>query len=577
MNIFERLRQDIIHAGRTLQIEEEYLQNANVEMPRDTSNGDLSTSIAMILAAKLAAKPLELALQFKELLLNVPYIAGIEVAKPGFINFTLKNETWHECIMKLVKDEEGFKMVDIGKGQSINIEYVSANPTGPLHIGHTRCAVYGDALARLLAHCGYKVTKEYYINDAGSQIDALTKTVLLRYEEILTGKKAEIPPGLYPGEYLIEVGARLANEFGDKILVMAQKEQQKLVKEFAVSEMMKKIKEDLLSLGIEHEVFFSEASLHESGKILEAVQILKAKGLVYEGSLPAPKGKLGEEWTEREQLLFKSTTFGDSQDRPLQKSLGEWSYLAADLAYAQDKIDRGYERLVYVLGADHGGYVKRIEGVVQAFSEGRIKCDVKICQLVNFVDNGVPIKMSKRQGNFTTVKEVIDEVGKDIIRFIMLTRKNDAPLDFDLEKVKEQSKENPVFYVQYAHVRTVSILENSKQVLPSALDKFLAGKFDLSLLAAEEEVQLIKLIAAWPKLLEGAAMYFEPHRIAFYLLNIAAKFHALWNFGKENNNYRFIVEKDIELTAARLVLVSSIQKIITYGLAIIGVTPLNKM
>jgi arginyl-tRNA synthetase len=446
-----------------------------------------------------------------------------------------------------------------------------------MHIGHARGAVYGDALAKLLKKCGYKVTKEYYINDAGSQIDDLTKTVILRYKEALTGEKVTIPEGLYPGEYLIDIGSKIFNQFGDKLLKMDETACHELVKKIAVDEMMLMIRQDLKDLDIEHDVFFSEQSLHDSGKIAEVIKILADMGLIYEGQLPPPKGKEDVNWENRVQLLFKSTAFGDEQDRPVQKSDGAWSYLAADLAYAKDKIDRGFDNLIYVLGADHSGYVKRIKAVVNALGQSRVKCDVKICQIVNFVENNVPIKMSKRKGSFTTVKDVVNEVGKDIIRFIMLTRKNDAPLDFDLEKVKEQSKDNPVFYVQYAHVRTISILSNGKECTPDAYAKFIAREFDLSLLSSEEEIQLIKLLASWPKVLEGAAVYFEPHRIAFYLLNVAAKFHSLWNLGKENNDYRFVVEDNIELTSSRLALVQSTQQIIVRGFEIIGITPMDKM
>lgn len=577
MNIFNQLRQDIINAAKLISDDEALCALATVEIPKDTLNGDLSTNIAMIVAASIRKNPREIALNLKENLISLPYIAHIEVAGGGFINFTLKASVWHESIKGILSNAADFTTINIGQGRKVNVEYVSANPTGPMHIGHARGAVYGDALARLLDKCGYDVIKEYYINDAGAQVETLARSAYLRYEQALTGREASIPQGLYPGEYLVAVGIKLADEFGDKLLNMPEIERFSIVKKITLDEMMKLIKSDLKDLGIEHEVFFSEQSLHDNGSIDSAIDELAKLGLIYEGQLPAPKGKVDNDWSERSQELFKSTEFGDDQDRPIRKVDGSFAYIAPDIAYAKNKIDRGFEDLIYVLGADHSGYVKRIEAVIQALGAGKVKSIVKICQIVNYVENGVPVKMSKRSGNFTTVKDVTEAVGKDIIRFIMLSRKNDAVLDFDLEKVKEQSKENPVFYAQYAHVRAFSILANAKENANDAYAKFSNNEFDLSLLSSEEEIQIIKLLSSMPKILESAAKSHEPHRIAFYLLNIAAKFHGLWNLGIENNNYRFIIEDNIPLTAARLVLVSSIQKILSGGFDIIGITPLNKM
>ncbi|HJD57391.1 MAG TPA: arginine--tRNA ligase [Rickettsia endosymbiont of Sericostoma sp.] len=577
MNIFNKLRNDIISAGRKICDNDDVLQLAAVEIPKDKFNGDLSSNIAMIIAAKQNINPKELAIKFKEILTPLPYIASIEVAGPGFINFTIKADMWHNSINDILLDKEEFFKVNFGNNQKVNIEYVSANPTGPMHIGHARGAVYGDALAKVLDSTGYIVTKEYYLNDAGSQVDDLANSVMLRYKQALTKEDIVIPAGLYPGEYLADIGQKLVERFGDKLLTVPDSERHELVKRFAIEEMLVIIKHDLKELDIEHEVFFSEKSLHDSGKIEEVVQLLNAMGLIYEGQLPPPKGNADEPWDSRTQKLFKSTAFGDNQDRPIEKSDGSWSYFASDLAYAKDKIDRGFDHLVYVLGADHCGYVKRIEAIVKALGREKVKVDVKICQLVNFVDNGIAVKMSKRSGNFTSVQDVTNEVGKDIIRFIMLTRKNDVTLDFDLAKVKEQSKDNPVFYVQYAHVRTMSILEKAKESMPETYNKFLEKEYDLSLLSTEEEIEIIKLLALWSKILETSAKYFEPHRIAFYLINLASKFHALWNFGKENNDYRFLIEDNIELTVARLALAKSIQKIIKVGFDVIGVTPMNKM
>ncbi len=578
MNIFNTLKEDVVKA--TLELYPNCLElakQAAIETPKDPLNGDLSTNIAMIIASREATNPREIALKLKDILSGLPYIAHIEIAGGGFLNFTIKANIWHDCARSILAKADDFWSVNVGNGKKINIEYVSANPTGPMHIGHARGAVYGDALANLLKYCGYEVTKEYYINDAGSQINTLVNTVLLRYEEALSGVKAKIPEGYYPGDYLIPVGQKLAQEFGDSLRSMDEVEQYKAAKKVAIAEMLIMIKSDLKDLGIEHDIFFSEQILHEERKIEQTIELLTTLGLIYEGQLPPPKGKIDENWSERPQTLFKSSQYGDDQDRAVKKSDGSWTYLAADLAYAKNKIDRGFDSLIYVLGADHSGYIKRINAVVKALGQDKVHSDVKICQLVNFIADGMPVKMSKRSGNFTTVKDVTDEVGKDVIRFMMLTRKNDAPLDFDLEKVKEQSKDNPVFYVQYANVRSLSILANAMESTPEAYAKFKAGEFDLSLLSSEEEIQLIKLLSSWSKVLEGAAKHFEPHRIAFFLLSVAAKFHSIWNLGKENNDYRFVIEGNIELTAARLALVKSIQLIIQAGFEVIGVTPLQKM
>ncbi|WP_395476768.1 arginine--tRNA ligase [Rickettsia endosymbiont of Pantilius tunicatus] len=576
MNIFNKLKHDIITASTQLYNNSEIANNASIETPKDSFNGDLSSNIAMIIAAKENIPPREVALKFKEILNELPYIASIEIAGPGFINFTIKADSWHTAIEDILQNESKFFEIDIDKNKNINIEYVSANPTGPMHIGHARGAVYGDVLANILKKVGYPVTKEYYVNDAGSQINDLVSTVILRYREAL-GEKIIITDGLYPGEYLIPVGQALAKEYGDKLLSMDEPERFRIVKNFAIQKMLDLNKEDLKELGVKHDIFFSEQTLHDNGEIEKTVKLLTDMGLIYEGSLPAPKGKVHAEWENRTQELFKSTKYGDDQDRPIKKADGSWTYFASDLAYAKDKIDRGANHLIYVLGADHSGYVKRIEAIVKALGKEQVKVDVKICQLVNFVENGMPVKMSKRLGTFASVQDVNNEVGKDIIRFIMLTRENNKTLDFDLVKVKEQSKENPIFYVQYAHVRTLSILSKAMETIPQSYNSFEAGTYDLSLLSSEEEIEIIKLLASWTKTLETAAKYFEPHRVAFYLINLASKFHALWNFGKENNDYRFIIENNVELTTARLALAKAIQKIIASGLEVIGVEPMERM
>ena len=577
MNIFKELRADLESHCFQICTDSEIWNHATLESPKDQLNGDISTNIAMLIAAKNGGNPREIAIKFKESLNNIPYIAHIEVAGPGFINFTIKAEKWYESIKSIINDDKEFWFSDIGKGEKVNIEYVSANPTGPMHIGHARGAVYGDALANILKKCGYNVTKEYYVNDAGSQIETLIDSLLIRYKEALSGKKAIIPEGLYPGDYLVVLGKKLALEYKSTLLEMDETTMRHKLKKIAIYEMLELIKLDLQKLGVKHDVFTSEQTLHDNGKIDEAVAILTKMGLIYRGVLPAPKGKIDENWEEKEQLLLKSSNYGDDQDRPIQKGDGSWSYLAADFAYAKDKIDRGFNCLIYILGADHSGYIKRIKAVIEALGDGKVKSDVRTSQLVNFVKGNEPIKMSKRSGNFMTVSDVINDVGKDIIRFIMLTRRNDMTLDFDFAKVKEQSKDNPVFYVQYAHVRTKSILTKAKKNIPLAYEIFMKQEFNLKLLNSEEEIQLIKLIASWPKILSSSAITREPQRIAYYLIDVASRFHSIWNLGKGNNDYRFNIEDNKELTAARLAFAEVIRKIIANGFKLIGVTPLNKM
>ncbi len=577
MNIFKELWHDLVTIGSIVCDDKEVWALGSLEAPKDHLNGDISTNIAMIIAAKYGSNPREISLQLKEHLLQIPYIAHIEVAGPGFINFTIKADKWHECIRSIINDEKDFWQENIGNGFKINVEYVSANPTGPMHIGHARGAVYGDALANVLKLCGYDVTKEYYINDAGSQIDTLLDSAFIRYKEVITGKEIIIPEGLYPGEYLKDVGKKIADKFGSGLLNLNINDINLKIKDLVIDEMMSLIKHDLAELGVHHDVFFSEQSLHKNNKIDDTIKVLEQKGLIYTGILPPPKGKIDEEWQEKEQLLFRSSNFGDDQDRPVQKGDGSWTYLAADFAYAKDKIDRGFKNLVYILGADHSGYVKRIQAVINALSDDQVKSDVRISQLVNFVKEGVPIKMSKRSGNFMTVSDVTSQVDKDIIRFMMLTRRNDMTLDFDFDKVKLQSKDNPVFYVQYAHVRTKSIMAKAIETIPLAYEKFINEEFNLSLLSTEEEIQLIKLLASWPKTLISAARTCEPQKISYYLIEVASRFHSIWNLGKDNNDYRFNVEEDIELTAARLAFVDSVRKVLAVGFSVIGVKPIDKM
>ena len=577
MNIFKELWHDLQIIGQELCTDKDIWSSANLEVPKDPLNGDISTNIAMLIAAKSGTNPRSVSIEFKERLAKIPYIAHIEVAGPGFINFTIKAEKWHECIKSILNDNKNFWQVNIGHNQKINIEYVSANPTGPMHIGHARGAVYGDTLANILDLCGYDVTKEYYVNDSGAQIKVLLDSAFLRYKEIATAATIDIPEGMYPGAYLKDVGQKLFDQFGNDLLSLETTKLHNKIKDIVVGSMLDLIKEDLAQLGVHHDEFFSEQYLHDNNKIKEAIDLLTEKGLIYKGVLPPPKGKIDPNWKEKEQLLFRSSNYGDAQDRPVQKNDGTWSYLAADFAYAKNKIDRGFDTLVYILGADHSGYVKRIQAVIEALGDGKVRSEIKISQLVNFIKDNKAIKMSKRSGNFMTVQDVTNEVGKDIIRFMMLTRRNDMVLDFDFAKVKQQSKNNPVFYVQYAHVRARSIITKSRENIPQAYEKFVNHDFDLSLLSSEEEIQLIKLLASWPKVLESSAKAYEPHRIAYYLIDVASRFHAIWNLGKEDNDYRFNVEDDIDLTAARLALAKSINKIIAVGFGVIGVQPMEKM
>ncbi len=577
MNIFIELSSDIKKLGMNICQDETIWKKTSLEIPKDASHGDVSTNIAMIAASVLKTNPRKLAEEFKLEFSKIEYVEKVEIAGPGFLNFFIKTEKWQSYISKILDGKSDFWDVNVGNEKKVNVEYVSANPTGPMHIGHARGAVYGDVLANILKKCGYDVTKEYYINDAGSQINTLIESSYLRYKEAVTGEEIDVPEGLYPGDYLKNIGANLAIEYGKFLLDLSAEEIDKKLRKIVIDSMMDLIREDLAGLGVHHDVFFSEQTLHDSNKIEESISVLKNKDLIYEGTLPPPKGKLPDDWQEEEQILFKSTNYGDDQDRAVQKKDGSWTYLAADFAYAQDKIGRGFDNLVYILGADHGGYVKRIKAVIDALSDGQVTSDIKISQLVNFVKDGKPVKMSKRSGNFQTVKDVINEVDKDIIRFIMLTRRSDMILDFDFDKVKEQSKDNPVFYVQYAHVRCSSILAKAEEEMKNAYNNYSNKKYDLSLINTDEEMALLKIISAWPRFLKLAAIAREPHKIAYYLIEVATKLHSIWHMGKENENYRFTIEGKDDLTSARLALAASAKAVIKEGLSVMGIGALDKM
>jgi len=558
-----------------------------VEPPREAAHGDMATNAAMVLAKDAGKKPRELAEAMVVRLRADPLFDKVDVAGPGFINLTLRRSAWSEALRAAILAGRDFGRSDIGRGERVNVEYVSANPTGPMHVGHTRGAVFGDALANLLAGAGYAVAREFYINDAGAQVDVLAGSAYLRYREALGEDIGGIPEGLYPGDYLIPVGQALARQYGPSLRDKPESEWLPLVRNFAVARMMDLIRDDLAALGIAHEVFFSERSLHRPqnggpSKIEQTIAFLEQKGLLYRGTLPPPKGKVMDDWEPRELLLFRATQFGDEVDRPILKSDGTPAYVTPDIAYHREKFARGFHNMIVVLGADHGGYVKRLNAAVQAVSGGAASLDVKICQLVRLLRAGEPVKMSKRSGDFVTLREVVDEVGRDAVRFMMLYRKNDAVLDFDLAKVIEQSRDNPVFYVQYGHARGRSVFRNAREVvadLPeddAARAAFLAAA-SLERLADEDELALMKKIAAYPRTVEAAAAAHEPHRIAFFMYELASQFHSLWTRGKDVPYLRFIIFDDPQMTVARLALVQGVVTVLASGLGLLGVEAPEEM
>jgi len=544
--------------------------NVAVEPPRDAAHGDMATNAAMVLAGPAGLKPREIAGALAGVLAGDARIDSAEVAGPGFLNLRLSDETWRGVVAGVLAQGGDYGRGDPGLGQKINIEYVSANPTGPLHVGHTRGAVFGDALAALLQFAGHEVTREYYINDGGAQVDVLARSVYLRYLEA-HGQEVAFADGTYPGDYLIAVGAALKDKVGDAYVGKPESAWLETVRDFATDAMMRLIREDLASLGVKMDVFYSEKSLYGSGRIETAIEDLRAKGLIYKGVLEPPKGKLPEDWEPREQTLFKSTEYGDDVDRPIMKSDGAWTYFAPDIAYHHDKVSRGYDRLIDVLGADHGGYVKRMKAAVSALSEGRVPLDIKLMQLVKLYKNGEPFKMSKRAGTFVTLRDVVEIVGPDVTRFVMLTRKNDAPLDFDFEKVREQSKDNPVFYVQYAHARIRSVQRKAAEA------GICVETGDLSRIDHPAEYALAAKLAEWPRIVATAAAAHEPHRVAFYLYDLASEFHGLWNKGNVEPGLRFLQEDDPVATKAKLAMIGAVQVVISNGLGILGVTPVEEM
>jgi arginyl-tRNA synthetase len=560
------------------------LSRVVVEPPKDPSHGDMATNAAMVLAKEAGKRPRDLAEQIAARLRADDLIASVDVAGPGFINLTLKTSVWADTLRTVLDGGHSYGQSAIGAAEKVNVEYVSANPTGPMHVGHCRGAVFGDALASLLVFAGYDVTREYYINDAGAQVDVLARSAFLRYREALGESIGEIPEGLYPGDYLKPVGEALVADYGDRLLTMPEGGWLPAVRAKAIAMMMEAIKGDLASLNIRHDVFFSERSLTETAnnRVAQTIDFLRAKGDIYEGSLPPPKGGPIEDYEDREQTLFRATAFGDDVDRPLIKSDGSYTYFASDIAYHKNKFERGFRNLVDVWGSDHGGYVKRVEAAIRAVTSGNATLDVKIVQLVKLLRSGEPVKMSKRSGDFVTLREVVDEVGKDAVRFMMLYRKNDAVLDFDLAKVIEQSRENPVFYVQYGHARGHSVFRNAREVIPDLPEEAGARAAFLVDAALERlvdpaELDLLRRLALYPRTIEAAASAHEPHRIAFYLYDLASEFHALWTRGRDLPYLRFIINNDAEITKARLALVQGVVSVLASGLGVLGVDAPDEM
>ncbi len=579
MNLFADIRTLVLDCLQTMVHEGTLpdgldMENVTVEPPRDAAHGDMATNAAMVLAKPAGLQPRVIAEALAAHLIADGRITGAEVAGPGFLNLRLAPSVWQGVVAAVLDAGTDFGRGDLGKGQRINVEYVSANPTGPLHVGHTRGAVFGDALASLLDFAGFDVTREYYINDGGAQVDVLARSVYLRYLEAF-GKEVDFEEGTYPGDYLIPVGEKLKEVKGDRYIGKPEADWLEEVRDFATAEMMALIRADLKALGVVMDVFYSEKSLYGTGRIEAAIADLRGKGLIYEGVLEPPKGKQPEDWEPREQTLFKSTAHGDDVDRPVQKSDGSWTYFAPDIAYHYDKVSRGFDALIDVFGADHGGYVKRMKAAVSALSDGRVSLDIKLTQLVKLYKNGEPFKMSKRAGTFVTLRDVVDQVGADVTRFVMLTRKNDAMLDFDFDKVMEQSRENPVFYVQYAHARVASVLRKAVEAGIPVDDATLAAA-DLTLLDHEAELAMAAKLAEWPRLVETAARSNEPHRVAFYLYDLAGAFHALWNRGNDVTSLRFL-QDDADVTQAKIALARAVGVVIAAGLGILGVTPAQEM
>jgi len=579
MNLFADIRELVIEAVGALQADGILPQGLDlaaitVEPPRDQGHGDMATNAAMVLAKPAGMAPRSIAEALASKLMADPRLAGADVAGPGFLNMRLAPALWHSVLRAALLEGAAFGQSSLGAGIRVNVEFVSANPTGPMHVGHVRGAVVGDALAKLLAFAGYSVTREYYINDGGAQVDVLARSAYERYREA-NGLSPEIREGLYPGDYLIPVGEALKARYGASLLDKGEQYWLTDVRDFATEMMMEMIRADLAALGVTMDVYSSEKALYGTGKIEAAMDTLRSMDLIYEGTLEPPKGQLSEDWEPREQTLFRSTAYGDDVDRPVKKSDGGWTYFAPDIAYHYDKVQRGFDQLINIFGADHGGYVKRMKAAVAALSGGRVPLDIKLIQLVKLWKNGEPFKMSKRAGTFVTLRDVVEQAGADVTRFMMLTRKNDVALDFDFAKVLEQSKDNPVFYVQYANARINSILRKARETGVPVDDAALSGA-NLASLTHEAELAMARKVAEWPRLVEIAAKGNEPHRMAFYLYELASDFHGLWNRGNDDHSLRFL-QDDPATSAAKIALARAVGVVISAGLGILGVTPVEEM
>jgi arginyl-tRNA synthetase len=583
MNVFNLYQNQIVELLKDMVAKGELpegldFSKVKVEPPREVAHGDMATNAAMVLSKPAGKNPRQLGEILVEKLKALPTVSEASVAGPGFVNFRLKSEFWLEMVKDILKAGIHYGDSTMGNHEKVNIEYVSVNPTGPMHAGHIRGAVIGDTLASLLQKAGYDVTREYYFNDAGAQVDVLARTTFLRYREALGENIGEIPDGLYPGEYLKDVGAALAERDGNKWLGRDESEWLVPIREFAVAAMMIMIRKDLELIGIHHDVFTNEREMVENGTLDICFKKLQDLGLVYQGTLPPPRGKEMDDWEPVELTLFRSSQFGDSTDRPLKKRDGYWAYIMPDIAYHYNKISRGYGWMINLLGKDHGGYLERMRPAVAALGGDTVKLDVVYCAMVKILKDGVPVKLSKRSGNMITLREIVEEVGSGAVRFYMMSRTPDSELDFDFTKVVEQSKDNPVFYVQYAHARCCSVLRNAKEMFKGVdLSDAALTQANIQRLNSEAELQLVRMMASWPRMVCAAAEAHEPHRIASFLHDMASEFHAFWNKGRDDTTLRFLIEQDKELSMARLALVRAVATVIASGLAVMGVTPLEEL
>ena len=558
-------------------LEESDFKNISFEFPKDSSLGDFSTNASMVLSGKLKKSSQEIASIIINLIKKYPDFEKVQIAGKGFININLKKNIWWDLLSKILKEKDKYGDSNFGKNEKINLEYVSANPTGPLHVGHTRGAVFGDTLSNILKKVGYNVCKEYYVNDAGEQIDKLAQSVFFRYKEACGEKTGDIPEGLYPGDYLKPVGVNLRNQYQGTLLNTKKEYWLPIVKDFSINSMLDVIKNDLNLLGINHDIFTSENKLLNDGHVENVYKEMDKSNLLYEGETPPPKGALKSDWTKKKHILFKSQSFGDDEDRVVKKYDGSWTYFMPDIAYHKDKSDRGFNKMINIWGADHSGYISRVTSAVNAVTNSKSTLEVKICQLVRLIRGGNFVKMSKRSGNFITLRDLVEEVGSDAVRFMMVTRKNDAPLDFDYDLVKEQTRDNPIFYVQYAHARICSVIRKVEDEGLFLVNDKTILKSNFTLLSNLHDIKLIKIISNFPKIIEQAAIYREPHRIAFYLREVASTFHSYWNLGNENNNLRVFNMNNLEETKARLALIMSVGITISEGLRLLGIKALEEL